>query len=198
MPPLILRFKKKADADCVLTFVRADGSHSSQPIGAHSGFGPVHDLSHYVVESILGLSQGFLGLCAGGWTFEDFEVKGSTRRLPPEAIVAEVTAGELSRFEMMGETPSLEEFNWAVGEAACGRKGGNRMADAAAGQAIERWRAGVDLPVVTAAQFEDIRRALHWLWARWNETPVGGTLELTFQPGRVVQAGPAGELDSVA
>jgi hypothetical protein len=196
MPPLILRFKKKADADCVLTFIRADGSHASQPIGPHSGFGPVHDLSHYAVESILGLAQGFLGLCADGWGFGDFEVKGSTKRLPVDAIVAEVTAGALSSFEMMGATPSLEEFNWAVAEAACGRKGGNRMADAVAGQAIERWRAGVDLPAVTAAQYDAMHRALHVLWERWIEVPVGGTLELTFHPGRTAGVSPGGELVS--
>src|SRR5580692_5319898 len=71
MTALRLRFKKKNDGQCVLTAVRADGSSTSSNIGTVSGFGPVHDLTHLVVEKTLGIRNGFLGLLAQGRDIQD-------------------------------------------------------------------------------------------------------------------------------
>src|SRR5215208_3049978 len=114
MPTLTLRFHRRADAAAQLVLVREDGTHTAGAIGPGDGYGPVHDMTHYVVERTLGLSEGFLGLVASGWAISDFEVRGTARRLPDDAVVAEVAAGELSRQEMMGQYSSAEDFVWAV------------------------------------------------------------------------------------
>ena len=90
---------------------------------------PAHDLTHYAVESILGFSRGFIGLCAEGWDIGDFE-KDAPKNLPPEAGLAEVIAGELSRMEMTGQWGTVEECNWAIAEAARGWKAKDRVGEA--------------------------------------------------------------------
>ena len=82
MPTLTFRIKKRPDASAVLVLVREDGSSTAGSIGPPNGYGPVHDLAHYVVERTLGLSEGFLGLVASGWEIADFERKGIAKQLP--------------------------------------------------------------------------------------------------------------------
>ncbi|MEO8450470.1 MAG: hypothetical protein ABI647_11795, partial [Gemmatimonadota bacterium] len=112
MPNLTFRLKKRPDTTAMLVLAREDGSVTNGPVGPALGYGPVHDLAHYVVENTLGLSEGFLGLVASGWAISDFEIKGAAKRLPHEALFAEGAAGELSRQEMMHQPTTAEEFNW--------------------------------------------------------------------------------------
>jgi hypothetical protein len=158
MPAVTLELKKKSDGTTILTFVRADGSRTSSPIGDASGFGPVHDLSHYAAESVLGLARGFIGLCAEGWTVQDFD-KDAKANIPAEAGVAEVVAGAISRMEITSQWLSLDDFNWTV--AASGFK-------------------------IDAASYDAIRRAIVRLRANWNALAPGATLSLQFVPGRKV------------
>jgi hypothetical protein len=158
MPEVTLEFKKKSDGAAILTFVRADGSRTTSPIGDALGFGPVHDLSHYIVESVLGISRGFIGLCAEGWTVQDFE-KDAKANIPPEAGVAEAVAGEISRMEMAEQWLSLDDFNWTI--AASGFK-------------------------MNALDYSAIRRALARLRKDWTELAPGATMALRFEPGRRV------------
>jgi hypothetical protein len=153
-----VELKKKADGTAILTFVRADGSRTSSPIGAALGFGPVHDLAHYAVESVLGIARGFIGLCGEGWAIEDFD-KGAAKSIPPEAGIAEVVAGEISRMEITGQWLSLEDFHWTV--AASGF-------------------------TMTADDFDAIRRLLAALRAQWSSVAPGGTMTLQFEPGRII------------
>jgi hypothetical protein len=166
MITLTVRIKKRPDASAMLTLVRADGSSTSGAIGPPGGYGPVHDLAHYVVERTLGLTQGFLGLVASGWEIRDFEVKGAAKTLPAEAILAEVAAGEMSRQAMMWQWSSAEDYAWAV-EAT-----------------VHRSQPGYTLPAITHDTFEGMRSELLGLRQRWNELAPGGTLELSFTPGR--------------
>ncbi|HVT40584.1 MAG TPA: hypothetical protein VHE78_16190 [Gemmatimonadaceae bacterium] len=194
MPSLTLEFKKKLDAPTVLTFVRGDGSRTSSAIGPHEGYGPVHDLTHYVVESVFGFARAFLGLCAEGWTIQDFD-KDALERMPPEAAVAEVLAGRVSAMEMMDRYDSLEEVNWTITQASAGWKAGDRTkAWGEMGAFIERWRGGEAPVEMTAEQYDAVRRALRRLRAEWNEIPFGGTMRLVFEPGRVRRVSPQGEL----
>ncbi|HEV8410950.1 MAG TPA: hypothetical protein VGQ30_10595 [Gemmatimonadaceae bacterium] len=158
MPEVTLEFKKKSDGAAILTFVRADGSRTSSPIGDARGFGPVHDLAHYVVESVLGITHGFIGLCAEGWTIQDFE-KDAKANIPPEAGVAEVVAGEVSRMEIVSQWLTVDDFNWTV--AASGFK-------------------------MSEPDFDAIHRALVRLRADWNALAPGATMPLRFVPGRKV------------
>ena len=166
MPALTLRMKKRADASVQLVLTREDGSFTAGPIGPARGYGPVHDLAHYVVERTLALSEGFLGLVASGWEIGDFEVKGTAKRLPDEAAYAEAAAGALSREEMMRQPTSVEEFVWGV----------------------ESWlrpqRPGYEPPALDAATLEAMRAELAELRRRWNALAPGESLELPFQTAR--------------
>jgi hypothetical protein len=161
-----LEIKKKSDGAAVLTFVRADGSRTSSPIGAAGGFGPVHDLSHYVVESVLGIGRGFIGLCAEGWSVQDFD-KNAAKNIPPEAAISEAVSGEISRMEAMSQWSTCEDFNWTIGGTGA---------------------------TITVEQYDAIRRALASLRARWNGLEPGATMSLRFEPGRAVKVNDEGTI----
>src|SRR5919197_2091629 len=163
MPTLSFRMKKRADADAQLILVREDGSFTSGAIGPHTGYGPAHDLAHYVIESTLGLDEGFLGLVASGWEIRDFEVKGAVARLPPEALFAESAAGELSRQHLMGQPSTPADFNWTIRQTL--ERSGSR---------------GYATPVIDADTLERIRARLLDLHLQWLALPIGETLVLSF------------------
>jgi len=163
VPELVFRIKKRRDADAMLVLVREDGSSTTSTIGRPEGYGPVHDLCHYVIESALGLSEGFLGLVASGWEISDFEVKGTARRLPVQAALAESAAGELSRQAMMWQYSSAADFVWALRSV---------MRNANQDESV--------VPEVDEAMFEQMRSRLLELRAQWNEVPSGGPMELRF------------------
>jgi hypothetical protein len=162
MPSLTFRIKKRPDATAMLVLVREDGSSTSGPVGLPEGYGPVHDLAHYVVERRLRLTEGFLGLVASGWAIGDFEVKGAVQRLPVEAVLAEVAAGELSRQAMMWQWSSAEDFAWAVETT------------------MQRSTPGYRIPLLVAESFEQMRHELLDLRHRWSQLGSGETLELPF------------------
>jgi hypothetical protein len=164
MPNVTLEFKKKSDGTSILTFVRADGSRTSSSIGAAPGFGPVHDLSHYVVESVLGIARGFIGLCGEGWTIQDFDT-GAAKKLPPESLVSEAVSGAISRMEITAQWLPVDDFNWTI---------------AASGFTI------------SAADYDAIRRALTRVRADWTALAPGATLSLRFEPGRGVNVNEEG------
>jgi hypothetical protein len=165
MPTLTFRIKKRPDASAVLMLVRADGSSTSGSIGPPAGYGPVHDLAHYVVERTLGLSEGFLGLVGSGWEIADFEEKGAARRLPLEAMLAEVAAGELSRQAMMWQWSSAEDYAWAV--------------ETTMRSSLPKYT----LPAIVHEAFEGMRAELLELRQRWNQLAPGEALELAFGTG---------------
>jgi hypothetical protein len=159
MGPLRLRFKKKNDGQAVFTAVRADGSSTSTSIGPARGFGPVHDLAHYVVETSLGISDGFLGLLAAGKNIEDFD-RGSKLWLTEDAYAAEAIAGQLSQDAGTGVPLSVEDFNWTVGDS------------------LTRGAVGYRSPELSAEQLDGMRRNLDELIKRWRALAPGETIEL--------------------
>ena len=166
MPSLTFHLKKRADAAAQLILIRENGTHTAGAIGPADAYGPVHDLAHFAIEQTLGLSEGFLGMIASGWEISDFEVKGTARRLPADAVFAEVVAGELSRQVLTRQVTSPEEFLWAVDVT------------------MKQQSGGFDRPQISVAQFDAIHGLLASEWRRWRELPSNGTLELTFTCGR--------------
>jgi hypothetical protein len=175
----MLRFKKRGDGSTAFTLVRADGSRTWSTLGPADGYGPIHDLAHYVVESYLGLTGGFLGLIARGWSIEDFEVRALERiRREPDwthAGLAEGLAGAISGEEMSGQRlTSAADLDAAAGEA------GSELA-ALSGRPI------------TDDDLDAMRAALSTLRRRWDAIGPGETLELRFVPGaRPHGSGPSG------
>jgi len=169
MASMRLRFKKRPDATVAFTCVREDGSWSSAPIGAAEGYGPLHDLAHFVVESTLGLTGGFLGLVARGWDIQDFDTRVLARigQEPDanDAGTAECLAGLLSGAMFTGSAYSAEELNWSIREVA------------------EKQAPGWVYPTVTDAQFDAMWGQLTSLRARWDALGAGETLDLEFRTG---------------
>lgn len=158
---MLLRLKKKADGQAVLTVVRADGSATSGRLGT-GGFGAVHDLAHYVVETTLQLKSGFYGLLAQGWNIPDFEIKGTSNRLPDEAIVTECIVGQLTNAVFGQQAPTHENFQWLVAES------------------VQGVRPGAAVPAVDADTLRQMGTRLNALVARWRALPPDGTLELDW------------------
>src|SRR2546423_424791 len=106
---MLVRLKKTTEGTA-LTVIHADGSVASQRSG-HGGFFALHDLTHFAVESELGLRLAFFGLLAEGWDFRAFTDKSDPRyaALPAEALLTEHIVGVVSRraFEPAAHDPEL-------------------------------------------------------------------------------------------
>ena len=113
MSDLLIRIKKKNDGSAALSCLRADGSVTWQrQNGLQGRFFPLHDLTHYAVETVLGHTRGFYGLVAEGWDLTDFGNPWRRGPLPPEALVSEFIVGFLDRERGAGVEWSAAELRW--------------------------------------------------------------------------------------
>lgn len=156
-----VEIKKVADGRPSLACIRDDGSRSWSR--THPFF-PVHDLTHFAVESVLGLDQAFYGLIRSGWEIDDFLESGVAARLPAEAMVAECIVGQLDLERGTGPVHDAAAFNEAL-TAALAKHG------------IAETR------VIDSGELDAIRSMRDRLTERWLALPPGDTLVLTF-PGR--------------
>ena len=161
-PDLIIRIKKNADGSGALTAIRRDGSATWQRQKEHVGsFFALHDLTHYAVETTLGLDDAFYGLLAGGWNLTDFGSPSKRGQLPPGAIKAEVIVGFLDTERASGTRWTAAEFNDKL-----------RIYS-------EQHRSRVEF-TLSDEELTGIRKRRAELFAQWDGVSAGGTLELTF------------------
>lgn len=140
---------------------RGDGSFEVQRNG--NPFFPIHDLTHYAVESTLGLSHGFYGLVSQGWHLDDFGQPWPRGPLPLEALQVEHVVGLFDLERATGVLCTAEEMNEQVGVSL----------DLTQAPTAGRF-------TLTAQHVEVVRASRAELVERWHATPPGGTLELTF------------------
>lgn len=164
MPELIVRIKKKNDGSAALACQRADGSVTWQRQDGNLGrFFPLHDLTHFAVESVLGFDGAFFGLIARGWDISRFAERGIGTTLPEQAMLAELLAGSFDLERATGIPSTADEVN----------------------EKIEAYFAEHRMPPtafrVTDEQLERIRAARGELFARWRGLPAGESLEIVFQ-----------------
>jgi hypothetical protein len=164
MPELIVRLKKKTDGAAALSCERPDGTVTWQRQDGQLGrFFPLHDLTHFAVESSLRFRGGFFGLIAAGWDISTFAEPGVKSRLPFEAQLAELIVGYFDLERATGELGTAVDFEWKV----------------------RTYFAEQHLPPVefriTDEQLADIRWRRSELFAQWRTLPPGETLELRFQ-----------------
>ena len=152
---LQIELKKISAERSSLTCRRPDGSVTWSRV--HSFF-PLHDLTHFAVESELGLQQGFFGLIAAGWDLADFMQPGVAARLPVEGLLAENLVGTVER---LGDDLSEAEFSAA-------------LTDSLTAQSLPPFRA------LAAAELARIRARRAALLAQWRALPAGETLRLEF------------------
>ncbi len=151
---MLIQITKRADGAGILRCVRDDGSMTWQKQNArHAAHFAPHDLTHYAVETTLGIRRGFFGLVSEGWEIDDTTGKGSRGPLPPEAGAAETIVGMLDAERASGKYWTPEEL----------REFGSEVARQ-----------------LTQDQIAAIRKRRSELFQQWAAVPPGGVLELTF------------------
>ncbi|MBC7790788.1 MAG: hypothetical protein H7Z74_12640 [Anaerolineae bacterium] len=162
MPELLIHLTKRADGSSLLRCVRADGSVTWQRHHGHqAAFFPLHDLTHFAVESELAFRDGFYGLLAAGWSMEDTGGKSGRGPLPNEALAVEHIVGMLDLERAGGTTWTAAEFNQQAAGFAI-----------AAGRSAPR--------ALTDIELTRVRLRVRELFQRWHELPDGATLALGF------------------
>jgi hypothetical protein len=162
MSELMIHLTKRADGDSVLRCTRADGSVTWQHhSGPQAAFFPLHDLTHYAIESELGFRQGFFGLIADGWDITDTGGKGTRGALPEETIAVEHLVGSMDVQRGSRTRWTAAELNeQAAKHAALGGRSTPRA--------------------VTDDEFVRIRERIAILIGQWTSLPAGRTLALEF------------------
>ena len=159
---LRIEITKRTDNGTVLRCLRPDGTATWQKSEKRQAdFFPLHDLTHYAVESVLGTKSGFFGLIASGWPIDDTTGKGAMGPLPPEAIAVERTVGLLDLERASALAWTAEEFSTHLSAA------------------------GVDLGLLglTEDKLNAIRDRRRDLFAAWAAVDPGNSLELMYPPG---------------
>ncbi len=164
MADLLIRFSKKRNGATVLSCVRSDGTSTWQR--QQGSFFALHDLTHYAVETTLGLRLGFYGLLASGWDITDFGTPWPRGAIPLDAVedaaLAESVTGMLDMERATGVAVSTADCNrWVTAQFE------------QVGMTLHR-----PLTDVALAQ---IRSRFAELAARWQVLPPGDSLELSFR-----------------
>ena len=157
-----IELSKRTDGSVVLKLTRRDGTTDWQKqTGPQAMFFPLHDLTHYAVETELGVPNAFYGLVASGWSIQDTTGKGKRGPIPTDALFVENVVGTLDTERASGSRWTADEFNENIARYAAqgGRNAPRRLSD---------------------DELAGIRRRRAELFAAWQELPAGRTLDLTF------------------
>lgn len=127
---------------------------------------PIHDLTHYAVETVLGYERGFYGLLAAGWEFGDFSAPWPHGPIPCEAREAELVVGLFETERRMGGGWSAIELREQGKTYAAAQKPGRQR---------------IEMPALADEQVEKIHALQKDVLGRWSATKVGETLELVFR-----------------
>ena len=132
----------------------------------HAVFFPLHDLTHYAVETVLEYATGFWGLLADGWGLDDFGKPWPRGPLPLEARTSEFTVGFFDQERAAGTVWTAQDFSTSAATYLAGH-----------GTAAP--------PGASDAQLDRIRDVRRELFARWEAVPAGQALELEFIRNRI-------------
>jgi hypothetical protein len=163
MSALTLRLTKRAADEYVLTCVRPDGSIAQKHYrGPTAMFFPKHDLTHYVVETALGLRRGFYGLVAEGWNLGDFGTPWPRGKPPADADPVEDVVQLLDRETGAQQRWTAAEFNSFIT------------------QFQQQHSTARAIAPITEKTLALIREQIREFTSAWLALPVGQTMELSF------------------
>ncbi|MGH7674043.1 MAG: hypothetical protein ACREMV_02130 [Gemmatimonadales bacterium] len=155
---MLVQIKKGRDSRPTLVCIRKDGTRTWSQV--HPFF-PLHDLTHFAVESVLGFREGFFGLVESGWSIETFAEPAARRRMPAQALWAENIVGLLDLERGMQRRFPADELN-------------RTLSDSLAQQHVPLFRA------LSEAELASVRALRTELDARWTALAPGETLEVSF------------------
>ena len=162
MKQLRVELSNSPDGAVLLRCTRPDGSVTWQKQSGQRGrFFPLHDLTHFAVETVLQTRHGFYGLIAAGWDIADTTGKGANGPLTDEAKAVEHLVGMLDAERASGTTTSATQLN----EHATAYAKANGFSTQF---------------ILTDQILEQIRSKAADLHARWKALPGGGILDLRF------------------
>jgi hypothetical protein len=171
VPELVIRIKKNPDGSASLTCTRADGSATWQrQKGQLGAIFPLHDLTHYAVETALGYTNAFYGLVADGWNLSDFTSPWPRGAPPMEARQVENLVSGFEMESRHGGAMNADDYNAGVTE---------RLDAAAAvpGSKVPPQRR------LTDDEVSSVRALRAELIARWTAVRPGEAMELEFDRG---------------
>lgn len=158
-----IRITKRADGGSVLSCTRGDGTVTWQrQRGKNAVFFPLHDLTHFAVESTLGHAAGFYGLIADGWDIGDFGSPWPRGPMPDDAVTSELIVGFLDTERASGVLGTAADLN----EQAALYNADHRR--------TLRWTA------LTEDDLTRVRSAARQLIARWRALDAGEAIDLVF------------------
>jgi hypothetical protein len=164
-PDLRIRIKNGRDGSAALTCTRRDGSQTWQRQAGSLGLVfPAHDLTHYVVETVMGFREGFFGLLAAGWEISDFAAPFPRGPIPYEARATELLVGLMQMEQRHGR-------EWTAADI---REEAVRYA------AAQKTNTKVSLPEFTDDHLARIRAMRRDVFEKWAAIPPGEALELDF------------------
>ena len=157
-----IEFAKRSDGSVVLRCVRDDESVTWQRVDDHhAAFFPLHDLTHYAVETELAFRRGFYGLIAEGWDIAETTGKTARGPLPNETLEVEYFVSAFAAERADSSTATAAEFNQLSAT----------FADAK----------GMPQPrQLTEEDLAAVRSRFDELAMKWRALPRGETLELDF------------------
>ena len=163
MLTLHVELTKRADGGAVLRCIRSDRTITWQKQeGRQAAFFPLHDLTHFAVETTLEFRHGFFGLIADGWEIDETTGKGRRGSLPQEAVIVEHLVGFFDLERATGEAWSAPEYAAQLA-----------MRGLISTSAAPAW--------LTDTALDRVRVRRRELFAEWAAVPPGSRLVLTFQ-----------------
>ena len=155
---MLIRLTKGRNGPNTLACIRADGTSTWAKV---QDYFPLHDITHYVVETTLGIENAFYSLVRDGWDISDFAQKGAAARVPPQANLVEALVGRLQREIMPGTEFTLESYNEEV-------------------EAVLEGIGNPERHPITEAELTEMRSRLRELMERWRALNSGESIELEF------------------